>query len=121
MMDIMLHTSRIGESFGVSLVEGMYFGLPIVTNSTDYRDFTLFERDNSQTEIVQDSVNGYIEQTPEAMAQKIVALIQDVDTMQHIAQANKKYAEATFGSQVITNCLEKIYLTKALSPLLRYD
>jgi glycosyltransferase involved in cell wall biosynthesis len=54
MMDIMLHTSRIGESFGVSLVEGMYFWLTIVTNSTDFRDYTIFDRDNSQIEIVRD-------------------------------------------------------------------
>jgi glycosyltransferase involved in cell wall biosynthesis len=48
LMDIMLHTSRIGESFGMTLVEGMLFGLPILTNSTDFRECTLFDRDNSQ-------------------------------------------------------------------------
>ncbi|MEK7499096.1 MAG: glycosyltransferase, partial [Patescibacteria group bacterium] len=34
--DVLLQTSRIGESFGCAIAEGMYYGKPIVTSSTDF-------------------------------------------------------------------------------------
>ena len=51
-MNVMLHTSRIGESFWIALAEWMFYWLPVLTTDTDWSQRTAFDRDNSQWEIL---------------------------------------------------------------------
>jgi glycosyltransferase involved in cell wall biosynthesis len=52
-MDVFLHASRIGESFGMVLAEALLCGLPVITLSTP-------DKDNSQLEIVGHEAGGLV-------------------------------------------------------------
>ena len=100
-MDVMLHTSRIGETFGVSLAEGMFYGLPILTSSTDFRRRMLFERDNAQTEIVVDGRNGFVENGVTALAARLLALYRDPAARLAMGRVNRQDAVQRFGAEAV--------------------
>ena len=52
-MDVFLHTSRIGESFGMVLAESLCCGTPVITLSTPAKD-------NSQLEVVGHEQGGLV-------------------------------------------------------------
>ncbi|KKQ09325.1 MAG: Glycosyl transferase group 1 [Candidatus Pacebacteria bacterium GW2011_GWF1_36_5] len=56
-VDVLAHTSLIGETFGYVYVESMLSGKPIITNSTP-----LF--DNAQVELIDNNINGFIRNEP---------------------------------------------------------
>ena len=58
-LDVLVHMSSIGESFGCIFVESMNFGVPVVTNSTPITKLR-FWRDNAQVEIIDNGITGYI-------------------------------------------------------------
>jgi glycosyltransferase involved in cell wall biosynthesis len=58
MGDVCIHTSRIGESFWISMVEAMYFWVPVLSMDTDFLRWTVHDRDNSQWEILTKSKGG---------------------------------------------------------------
>jgi glycosyltransferase involved in cell wall biosynthesis len=58
-LDILVHMSAIGESFGCIFVESMNFGVPIVTNSTPITKFR-FWRDNAQVEVIDNGITGFV-------------------------------------------------------------
>lgn len=109
MMDVLYHTSRIGECNSVAINEAMYFGLPVITNSTDFLALTLFDRDNGQIEIIKDGVNGYIENTLRGAAQKIIRLKEDKDLYNKISKQNKECAIELFSAEIITDKLSSIF------------
>lgn len=100
-MDVMLHTSRIGETFGVSLAEGMFYGLPMLTSSTDFRRRMLFERDNAQTEIVVDGRNGFVENGAAALAARLLALYRDPAARLAMGRVNRQDAVRRFGAESV--------------------
>jgi glycosyltransferase involved in cell wall biosynthesis len=52
-MDVFLHASRIGESFGMVLAEALLCGVPVITFSTP-------DKDNSQIEVVGHEIGGLV-------------------------------------------------------------
>ena len=50
-VDVLLHTSKIGESFGYGIAEAMALGKPVITNCTP-------RADQAQVELVEDGVAG---------------------------------------------------------------
>jgi len=58
-LDILVHMSSIGESFGCIFVESMNFGVPVVTNSTPITKLR-FWRDNAQVEIIDNGITGFV-------------------------------------------------------------
>jgi hypothetical protein len=52
-MDVFLHASQIGESFGMVLAESLLCGVPVITLATPHRD-------NSQLEVVGHESGGLI-------------------------------------------------------------
>lgn len=106
LMDLMVHTSRIGESFGVSLVEWMFFWLPILTKSTDFTKYTLFDRDNSQTEIINNWENWYIENNINRIIDKIIELYKNKDLLEKISKNNISYSTNLFNSMRLVQRLE---------------
>jgi glycosyltransferase involved in cell wall biosynthesis len=52
-MDVFLHASRIGESFGMVLAEALLCGVPVITLSTP-------DKDNSQIEVVGHETGGLV-------------------------------------------------------------
>ena len=106
-LDVLLHTSRIGECNSVAINEALFFGKPVISNSTDFRSFTLFDRDNGQVEIVTPGENGFIENTKMGILNKLLLLYRDKDLYQKISDNNKKKAMALFEAGKITRQLEE--------------
>ncbi len=69
-MDVFLHSSRIGESFGLVLAEAMLCERPVITLSTPARD-------NSQLEVVGHERGGLIAASPSAMVEAMRMLAND--------------------------------------------
>jgi glycosyltransferase involved in cell wall biosynthesis len=69
-LDVVLHTSSIGESFGYGIAEPMNFGKPVITNSTP-RD------DQAQIELVRHGECGYVASTEASMSNAILRLAED--------------------------------------------
>lgn len=69
-MDVFLHSSRIGESFGIVLAEAMLCERPVITLSTPMRD-------NSQLEVVGHERGGLVAANVDAMVQAMGMLADD--------------------------------------------
>jgi glycosyltransferase involved in cell wall biosynthesis len=89
----------LSEGLPLAIIEAMASGLPIVATWV-----------GGISEIVQEGVNGFLvaPKNPEALAEKIVILMEDSDLRRRIAQNNinevKKYSW-----EIITTKLEKLY------------
>ncbi|PJE63855.1 hypothetical protein COU89_01050 [Candidatus Roizmanbacteria bacterium CG10_big_fil_rev_8_21_14_0_10_45_7] len=114
--DALLQTSRIGESFGCAIAEGMYYGKPIVTSSTDFRAPTPFERDNGQLELVEDQKNGFICQNPKEAAEAIARLHDNEKIYNRIARANSEKARLLFDARKLTQLLQDHIVGKRMVP-----
>jgi glycosyltransferase involved in cell wall biosynthesis len=69
-LDVVLHTSSMGESFGYGIAEPMNFGKPVIANSTPWAD-------QAQIELVRHGECGYITSTELTMADAILQLAGD--------------------------------------------
>jgi glycosyltransferase involved in cell wall biosynthesis len=69
-LDMVIHTSSMGESFGYGLAEPMNIGKPVITHSVPTGD-------QAQLELVQDGRCGYVASLPATMAQRILTLAAD--------------------------------------------
>lgn len=69
-LDVVLHTSSIGESFGYGIAEPMNLGKPVITHSVPWQD-------QAQIELVRHGEGGYVASTPAAMAAAMVGLAED--------------------------------------------
>jgi len=69
-LDVILHTSSIGESFGYGIAEPMNLGKPVVTHSTPWAD-------QAQIELVRHGECGFVASTPAAMADAMLRLADD--------------------------------------------
>lgn len=58
-LDVLLHLSKIGESFGCIFVEAFSYGIPVVTKSSPLKKRN-FWIDNAQAEIVTARETGYV-------------------------------------------------------------
>jgi glycosyltransferase involved in cell wall biosynthesis len=69
-LDVVLHTSSVGESFGYGIAEPMNYGKPVIANSTPWQD-------QAQIELVRHSDCGFIASTPRTIADAILKLATD--------------------------------------------
>jgi glycosyltransferase involved in cell wall biosynthesis len=69
-VDVMLHATTVGETFGYVIAEPMAMGKPVVTLSTPHMD-------NAQVELVDNGVNGFVVSSPDSMAKAIVRLLSE--------------------------------------------
>jgi glycosyltransferase involved in cell wall biosynthesis len=96
--DVYTHSSRRGESFGVSLVEAMAAGLPIVVDSTPWRD-------NAQIELVDHMETGIIANSPESYAGAIEYLHSHPDLRAAMGNRGRAKALGTYDSAVVCRSL----------------
>jgi len=101
-MDILAHSSLIGESFGCVYTEAMAHKKPIVTNSTPYAD-------NAQLEMVKDRINGRIANSPKDFAKAIEKLLKSKREHLRISKNNFKKAKECFDGNMLTKDLYKFY------------
>jgi glycosyltransferase involved in cell wall biosynthesis len=83
-LDVVLHTSSVGESFGYGIAEPMNYGKPVIANSTPWLD-------QAQIELVRHGECGFIASTAQTIADAILRLAGDVDLRKefgHNAQAH---------------------------------
>ncbi len=66
-LDVVLHTSSIGESFGYGIAEPMNYGKPVIANSVPWLD-------QAQIELVRHSECGYIASTADTICEAILKL-----------------------------------------------
>ena len=66
-LDVVLHTSSIGESFGYGIAEPMNLRKPVVTHSVPWGD-------QAQIELAREGECGYVASTVKRMADKILSL-----------------------------------------------
>ncbi len=71
-LDVVLHTSSVGESFGYGIAEPMNYCKPVIANSTPWLD-------QAQIELVRHGECGFIASTAHAIAKAILTLAGDVD------------------------------------------
>ena len=69
-LDVVLHTSSIGESFGYGIAEPMNLGKPVITHSVPWQD-------QAQLELVRHGECGLVASTAATMAAAILRLSRD--------------------------------------------
>ena len=100
-IDILAHSSLIGESFGCTIAEAMSQGKPVIVNSTPYFD-------NAQIELVDHNKNGYIANNPEAYANAVYDLMENRSKLESFkTEAIKK--SKLFHAPRLTEDLKQIY------------
>lgn len=83
-LDIVLHASSIGESFGYGIAEPMNFGKPVIANSTPWQD-------QAQIELVRHRECGFIASTPRSMADAILRLAEDAELRKRFGHNSQRH------------------------------
>ncbi len=84
--DIACLISRWNEAFGLTLMEAMSFGIPVIASNR-----------GSMPDLVEDGQSGYVvELKPEAVAFRILRLIEDRELRKSMGRAAKRKAHAGF-------------------------
>jgi hypothetical protein len=100
-MDLFLHTSAIGESFGMVLAEAMLCGTPVVTLSTPLKD-------NSQIEIVAPGVGGFAVATLHALDAALEHLYSNPAERRRLAITGAESVRRRFDTPSVTATLCEI-------------
>jgi len=98
--DICLYPSTVGEPFGLTMLEALASGKPmIVTNS------------GGMPEVIQDGINGYVVpiRDYEAIATKIVTLLGDKTLRARIGGTGRKITELRFSKEIMADNNIMIY------------
>ena len=98
-LDVVLHTSAIGESFGYGIAEPMTLARPIIANSTPWSD-------QAQIELVRDNLCGFIASTPAAIADKILLLAEDKALRVRLGMAGREHIQKLADPNESLNRLE---------------
>lgn len=83
-LDVVLHTSSIGESFGYGIAEPMNLGKPVITHSVPWQD-------QAQIELARHGECGFIASTPAAMAKAIIQLAADKTLREQMGNASRSH------------------------------
>jgi glycosyltransferase involved in cell wall biosynthesis len=101
-MDIFLHASRIGESFGRVICEAMLCELPIVTLSTPARD-------NTQIELVRHQQTGIVAHGRKALVDAILSLAKEPETRLRFGREGRRMAEESFSIDKTVGAMLKLF------------
>jgi len=101
-IDILAHSSHIGESFGNIFAEAMAQCTPVVTNSMPMRD-------NAQIELVDHDVTGYIANSAQSFADALLDLLSDREKIQSFGRSALEKAEREFNPDIIVQEWERKY------------
>lgn len=86
-LDVVLHTSSIGESFGYGIAEPMNLGKPVIANSTPWAD-------QAQVEWVRHCECGFLAATPSVMAEAMLTLAADSALRTKFGRAAQRHIRA---------------------------
>jgi glycosyltransferase involved in cell wall biosynthesis len=102
-IDLLAHSSRIGESFGCTIAEAMAARKPVVVESTPWGD-------NAQIELVDNGVTGFVATTPRTYSDAVAYLLRHPTEAKRMGQAGYKKAKKVFDARRIVPLLEKYYI-----------
>jgi len=102
-VDVFIHSARIGESFGLVIAEAMACGKPVVSKSTPLRD-------NAQVELIDHGQNGCIVYYANSFADATVDLLLNDEKRSQMGRAARKKVEYNYNVKMLTLQLEKLYI-----------
>ena len=94
-LDVVLHTSLIGESFGYGIAEPMNLGKPVITHSVPWED-------QAQIELVREGECGFVASTPVSMAHKILVLAEDSGLRQRLGEQAREHIRRLANPEVFS-------------------
>ena len=83
-LDVVLHTSSIGESFGYGIAEPMNLGKPIISHSVPWAD-------QAQIELVRQGECGFVASSPSAMGEAMLRLADSGELRQRFGEAAQSH------------------------------
>ncbi|PUE17948.1 hypothetical protein B9Z48_10205 [Limnohabitans sp. WS1] len=92
--DFMVHSSAIGESYGLSMAEAMLRGLPVVVDSTP-------KMDNAQIELVVSDETGFVVQSIDGFVDCVERLARQHDLRTKMSAASRTRAELRYSEPVV--------------------
>lgn len=99
-IDVFVHISKIGESFGYVLIEAMSCGCPVITLNTPLKD-------NAQCEVVENTKGGYCVNTINEFIEKLLVIsLGKIDFDKNILQ---HHVFSRFSESIITKKILAIY------------
>lgn len=103
-LDVFIHGSRVGETFGCVIAEAMANRLPVVTISTPRRG-----KSNAQVELVEDGVTGFVCRFRWPYADAVVELLRNHPLREKMGHRGYDKAREEFEASKLTRKLEGIY------------
>ena len=113
-IDIYVHSSKIGESFGMTLAEAGVFRKPVVINSTP-------RRDNNQLEMIEHMKTGIIANHPQTFARAVALLCRDQALRVRMGEAGRAKVARMYDPRRTAEQLEKIIVEKMAEKKLPID
>ena len=101
LMDVFVHASEKGESFGMVLCEAMLSGLPVITLNTPLRD-------NSQIEVVPHRTAGIVVSDLKQMVDGMLAMKENPPAYRSMALQAPQWVRDTYDIPVVTRRLVAI-------------
>jgi glycosyltransferase involved in cell wall biosynthesis len=109
-MDVFLHASRIGESFGMVLAEALLCGVPVITLSTP-------DKDNSQIEVVGHETGGLVVASVAGMLEAMRRLEDPKLRRRYADQGSSEIAKRFSAESLIPSAIDIAQLaSEGLSP-----
>ncbi len=103
-VDVFIHGSRIGETFGCVIAEAMANGIPVVTLSTPQR-----KKANAQAELVQHNVTGFVCRWQWQYAGAVIELLRNHELRARFGRRSYEKARAQFEASALARKLEQLY------------
>jgi glycosyltransferase involved in cell wall biosynthesis len=100
-LDVVLHTSSMGESFGYGIAEPMNLGKPVITHSLPWRD-------QAQLELARHEECGFIAGTPKVLAEAIAKLANDRQMRQTMGRQAQQHIRRLADPEVSLHRLETL-------------
>jgi glycosyltransferase involved in cell wall biosynthesis len=113
-MDVFIHSSHKGESFGLVLAEAMLCGVPVITLSTP-------SRDNSQIEVVGQMKGGIVVADEITFREAMKELMQYKETLKSLSTGSRERIMKRYDSSVVLpqmlHTIEQVHGTNNLARL----
>ena len=100
-LDVVLHTSRLGESFGYGIAEPMNLGKPVITHSVP-------SLDQAQLELVRHGESGLIANLPETMSEAMLQLAAEPALRRKMGECSRTHIRELANAEVSISRLESI-------------